>query len=78
MYPMKQLQRHRFFPWLIVLVLVMSNIVSYNMAKSYFRNVNRASFEEESVNGNLMGSSGSRLIDMARDVMRFFKNPDNQ
>ncbi|MBC7425743.1 MAG: hypothetical protein H7321_04325 [Bacteroidia bacterium] len=73
---MKQLIKHRFFPWLIVLLLAMSNIVSYKISKQYFRNAG-VSFEGESVKSNLMGS-GSRLIDKASEIMRFFKGPEKQ
>lgn len=69
----EDLPQKRWFSWSIVAVLLMANIISYKMTDSYFKKVNPVATEEVEVGSNLI--SGNRLIDWARDILRFFKNP---
>ena len=52
----------------------MANVVSYQMANQYFKQVN-PNITEEVVNSSNYLGSGNKVIDWARDILRFFKNP---
>lgn len=69
----EDLPQKRWFSWSIVALLLLANIVSYKMTDSYFKKVNPAVTEEVEVGSNIIG--GNRVIDWARDILRFFKNP---
>ncbi len=52
----------------------MANVISYQMTNQYFKQVN-PTVTEEVVNGSNYLGSGNKIIDWARDILRFFKNP---
>jgi len=64
----------RWFSWIIISILVISNIVSYRMADSYFKHAERYSSEDVKVENSILGG-GSRIISLAKEIMRFFRNP---
>jgi hypothetical protein len=68
------LPQKRWFSWSLVALLILANVVSYQMANKYFRQVNPNAAEEVKVGANYLGS-GNKVIDWARDILRFFKNP---
>ncbi len=68
------LPQKRWFSWSLVVLLIIANVVSYQMANSYFKQVNPIAAEEIQVGANYLGS-GNKVIDWARDILRFFKNP---
>ena len=68
------LPQKRWFSWSLVALLILANVVSYQMANSYFKQVNPNAAEEVEMGANYLGS-GNKVIDWARDILRFFKNP---
>ncbi len=70
----EDLPQKRWFSWSIVALLLLANIASYKMTDSYFKKVNPVVTEEVEVGSNILGG-GNRVIDWARDILRFFKNP---
>ncbi|MBL7837060.1 MAG: hypothetical protein JNM67_06060 [Bacteroidetes bacterium] len=68
------LSQKRWFSWILIAFLVISNIISFVVADNYFSKINNVSIEEVKVENSMLGS-GSRIIDMAREILRFFRNP---
>jgi hypothetical protein len=71
---LKGLSQKKWFSWILIAVLVVSNIISFVVADNYFSKINSVAIEEVKVENSMLGS-GSRIIDMARDILRFFRNP---
>lgn len=67
------LPQKRWFSWSLVALLLMANVISYQLTNNYFKQVTNPSAEVE-VGANYLGS-GNKVIDWARDILRFFKNP---
>ena len=68
------LPNKKWFSWSLVAILILANVVSYQMANQYFKQVN-PNITEEVVNSSNYFGSGNKVIDWARDILRFFKNP---
>ena len=68
------LPNKKWFSWSLVALLILANVISYQMANQYFKQVN-PSVTEEVMNGSNYLGSGNKVIDWARDILRFFKNP---
>lgn len=68
------LPQKKWFSWSLIAVLLIANIISYNMTSHYFKSVNHIVTEDVEVGSNYLGS-GNRIIDLAREILRFFKNP---
>lgn len=68
------LTQKKWFSWILIAVLIVSNIISYKIADNYFSKVNQSSMEEVKVENSMLGS-GSSIIDWAREILRFFRNP---
>jgi len=68
------LPNKKWFSWSLVAILILANVVSYQMANQYFKQVN-PNITEEVVNSSNYLGSGNKVIDWARDILRFFKNP---
>lgn len=61
------------FPWLLLFVLLISNLVSFQITNEFFIK-NSITSEEVIVEQDVI-NSGSRIINWARDILRFFRNP---
>lgn len=61
------------FPWLLLLVLLVSNFLSFQFTNEFFEK-NSVNTEEVIVEQDVINSS-SRIINWARDILRFFRNP---
>lgn len=70
----EDLPQKKWFSWSLVILLILANVASYNMTDSYFKKVNPEVIEEVEVGSNYLGS-GNKIIDLARDILRFFRNP---
>ena len=68
------LPQKKWFSWSLVILLIVANVVSYQMANQYFKQLTPNSSEEVVAEANYLGS-GNKIIDWARDILRFFKNP---
>ncbi|MDI1235490.1 MAG: hypothetical protein PSX81_14520 [bacterium] len=68
------LPQKKWFSWSLVMLLVLANVISYQMSNQYFKQVNPSTTEEVLTGANYLGS-GNKIIDWARDILRFFKNP---
>ncbi len=68
------LSQKKWFSWILVAILIVSNIISYQVSNSYFSKINQNSLEEVKVENSVLGS-GSRIIDWAKEILRFFRNP---
>lgn len=68
------LPQKKWFSWSLVALLIIANVISYQMANQYFKQVNPSITEEVANGANYLGS-GNKIIDWARDILRFFKNP---
>jgi|GEM_PF-1240393 len=68
------LSHKKWFSWILVLILVVSNVLSYKIADSYFAKNGQSEQDEVKVESSMLGS-GSRIIDWAKDILRFFRNP---
>lgn len=68
------LTNKKWFSWILLAVLLISNIVSYNLAEHYFSKAGLTDNDEVAVESSVLGS-GSRFIDWAKDILRFFRNP---
>ncbi|MEZ4803959.1 MAG: hypothetical protein R2852_00325 [Bacteroidia bacterium] len=53
---------------------MISNVVSYEMTNDYFSKISATEQEEVKVESSVLGS-GSRIIDWAKEILRFFRNP---
>lgn len=53
---------------------MVSNLISYKIAGDYFSRAGLTDQEEVAVESSVLGS-GSRFIDLAREILRFFRNP---
>jgi hypothetical protein len=70
----EDLPQKKWFSWSLVILLILANVASYNMTDTYFKKVNPEVIEEVEVVSNYLGS-GNKIIDLARDILRFFRNP---
>ena len=68
------LTQKKWFSWILVAVLIVSNIISYQLADNFFSRINQSALEEVKVENSMLGS-GSSIIDWAREILRFFRNP---
>lgn len=68
------LSHKKWFSWIIVAVLIVSNVLSFKIADKYFTRISQTETEEVNVESSMLGS-GSRIIDWAKDILRFFRNP---
>jgi hypothetical protein len=64
----------KWFAWLLVLVLLISNILSYQATDKFFEKNSSISVEEAKVEQDML-TSGNRIIDWAKELLRFFRNP---
>jgi hypothetical protein len=71
---LSDLSQKKWFSWILVSVLIVSNIISYKITNRYFSRINQNSLEEVKVENSVLGS-GSRIIDWAKEILRFFRNP---
>jgi hypothetical protein len=71
---LSDLSHKKWFSWIILVVLLVSNIISYKIAENYFSMNGLIDPEDVRVENSMLGS-GSRLIDWAKDILRFFRNP---
>ena len=71
---LSDLSQKKWFSWILVSVLIVSNILSYKISEKYFSRINQNSLEEVKVENSVLGS-GSRIIDWAKEILRFFRNP---
>lgn len=70
----QDLPQKKWFSWIIIVLLLVVNVISYNMASEYFDNVSPSSLEEVKQGNDYLGS-GNKVVDWAKDILRFFKNP---
>ncbi|NQW43244.1 MAG: hypothetical protein HQ463_07425 [Bacteroidetes bacterium] len=70
---LSDLAQKNWFSWSLILALLLANVILYNITGAYFK-YNNVTSEEISVSPNYLGS-GSKVIDWAQDILRFFKNP---
>ena len=61
------------FPWLLLFVLLLSNLISFQITNEFFV-ANSVTSEDVIVEQDVI-NSGSRIINWARDILRFFRNP---
>ena len=71
---LSDLSHKKWFSWILVSVLIVSNIISYKISDNYFSRISQNSLEEVKVENSVLGS-GSRIIDWAKEILRFFRNP---
>lgn len=71
---LSDLSHKKWFSWILVAILVLSNVLSYQIADKYFTKVGKSEQDEVKVESSMLGS-GSRIIDWAKDILRFFRNP---
>jgi hypothetical protein len=64
----------KWFSWILLAVLLISNVISYRIANSYFSKITPNDSDEVRVESSMLGS-GAQVIDWAREVLRFFRNP---
>jgi endonuclease III len=64
----------KWFTWVLVLVLLISNILSYQAADRFFEKNSNDITEEVKVEQDML-TSGNRIIDWAKELLRFFRNP---
>ena len=64
----------KWFSWILVAVLLISNVISYRVANNYFSKISPVDTEEVRVESSMLGR-GAQVIDWAREVLRFFRNP---
>ncbi|MDP2174600.1 MAG: hypothetical protein Q8K70_01680 [Bacteroidota bacterium] len=64
----------KWFTWLLVFILLISNILSYQATDRFFEKNSNITIEEAKVEQDML-SSGNRMIDWAKDLLRFFRNP---
>lgn len=70
----EDLPQKKWFSWSLIVLLIVANVVSYRMVNTYFKQVNSGIVDEVESGASYLGS-GSKIIDLAKDVLRFFKNP---
>ncbi|MES2618006.1 MAG: hypothetical protein V4613_09005 [Bacteroidota bacterium] len=70
----EDLPQKKWFSWSLIALLIIANVTSYRMVNNYFKQVNSTVVEEVETGANYLGS-GSKIIDLAKEVLRFFKNP---
>ncbi len=64
----------KWFSWILVAVLLISNVISYRIADNYFSKITPTDTEEVRVESSMLGS-GAKVIDWAKEILRFFRNP---
>lgn len=64
----------KWFSWILLAVLLISNVISYRLANNYFSKITPVDTEEVRVESSMLGR-GAQVIDWAREVLRFFRNP---
>jgi hypothetical protein len=74
MFKIEDLPQKKWFSWSLVILLIVANVVSYKMTDSYFKKIIPEATEEVEVGSSYLGS-GNKIIDLAREILRFFKNP---
>jgi len=67
------LPHKKWFSWSLIVLLLLANVILYNITGAYFK-YNNIYSEEVAVGSNYFGS-GSKVIDWAQEILRFFKNP---
>jgi hypothetical protein len=68
------LSQKKWFSWILIAVLIFSNVISYVIVENYFSKINQSYLEDVKVENSMLGS-GSRIIDWAKEILRFFRNP---
>lgn len=68
------LSQKKWFSWILIGILVFSNVILFIVADNYFSKISSSILDDVKVENSMLGS-GSRIIDMAREILRFFKNP---
>ena len=64
----------KWFPWILVAVLLLFNVISYRIVNDYFSKITPNETEEVMVESSMLGS-GSKVFDWAKEILRFFRNP---
>jgi hypothetical protein len=62
------------FTWLLIIVLLVSNYLSFQTADSFFERNSNEVIEEVNVEQDML-NSGNRIVDWAKELLRFFRNP---
>lgn len=68
------LSQKKWFSWILIAVLVVSNIISYKISQNYFAKLDLGVMDDVKVENSVLGD-GSRMISWAREILRFFRNP---
>lgn len=68
------LSQKKWFSWILIAVLVVSNIISYKISENYFTKLDLTAMDDVKVENSMLGS-GSRIIGWAKEILRFFRNP---
>lgn len=68
------LSQKKWFSWILIAVLIVSNVISYKAVEQYFSRINQSNIEEVKVENSMIGG-GNRIIDWAKEILRFFRNP---
>lgn len=71
---LSDLSHKKWFSWILVAILIISNILSYQITSNYFSRTSLNNEEEVKVESSMLGS-GSKFIDWAKEILRFFRNP---
>lgn len=64
----------KWFSWILVACLLLSNVISYRVTSNYFSKISPNDTEEVKVESSMLGTGG-KVIDWAREILRFFRNP---
>jgi len=64
----------KWFKWLFIGALLLFNILSYQLSNDFFVNVSQNNLEEIANESNII-NSGSRILNWAQEILRFFRNP---
>ncbi len=70
----QDLPQKKWFSWILIVLLLVVNVISYNMASEYFDALSPSSLEEVKQGNDYLGT-GNKVVDWAKDILRFFKNP---
>lgn len=63
----------KWFPWMFVTVLLVLNILAFQITQTYFQQVADIS-EEVKVESSVLGKNAN-IIEWAKQILRFLRNP---
>lgn len=66
--------QNKWFKWVLIAVLLFSNIISYQATSRFFDKNDNMKSSEVTVDETLINPS-SRIINWAQEILRFFRNP---